>query len=87
MDLPYILYIKFYHNTEIKCQNPHVPANGWITPQKDLWTPGDTVRYACNSGYKLEGKDSDQCDGTGRWRYNMLPTCTRMYTCFDSVQN
>ena len=62
---------------EVTCK-PKKLANGGFGDQK-VWRAGEKINFTCNHGYRLEGRRSDVCKKSGRWRHRDLPFCTRMY--------
>ncbi|XP_017274698.1 C4b-binding protein alpha chain-like isoform X2 [Kryptolebias marmoratus] len=49
------------HCREIKCTSPEAMANGTFTPQKELYSLKDVVRYSCNPGFTLSGSEQSTC--------------------------
>lgn len=54
------------------CGDPGTPAFG--TRFGNDFRVGATVYYECNSGYRLEGSESRQCQASGVWT-GRLPQC------------
>ncbi len=64
------------------CGFPGLPSNGSLAPSASsssssslLYSPGESVRYRCSSGFVLQGEEERTCGTDGRWRGGM-PTCS-----------
>jgi hypothetical protein len=57
--------------TGISCNFPGVVQNGNVK-----FKFGDSVRFECNTGYRLRGAENAEYLATGRWSEE-LPTCKR----------
>jgi len=50
-------------------------SNSYIyTPKKPQWYVNDVVRFSCNNGGKILGKENSTCTENGRWS-NPPPEC------------
>lgn len=59
----------------VSCGKPSAIDNG-IVKGRD-YTLNNVIRYACNSGYELEGSEERVCRETGKWQ-NDAPTCNKI---------
>ncbi|CAH3021429.1 unnamed protein product, partial [Porites evermanni] len=59
------------------CPNPIVPSNGRVLNSRPgLSRHGDKVKYACNSGFRLEGSSTIRCNN-GKWKPS-APLCKEL---------
>ena len=66
----------------VDCGDPGIPTNG--RRFGTIFTAGSTVRFACDSGYKLNGASTVTCRNTGQWSATR-PTCTGQSNCLKCV--
>ena len=62
-----------YSFIEKDCGEPATVANSTKTANGTLY--GDTIEYACNEGFNLNGGDTITCQATGIW--SAEPSCQR----------
>ena len=61
------------------CGDPGTPVSG--TKIGNDYRIGATVYYECDSGYRLDGTGSRQCQQSGIWTGD-LPQCIEQRECF-----
>lgn len=60
-------------NSEVQCENPGAPVNGYA--QGSLpYRAGDVVQFNCNPEYMMQGQPIIACQDNGRWSGG-LPKC------------
>lgn len=62
----------------VKCEMLKTPANGRMQLTKLSYT--GMAKFRCIEGFKLEGKDTLVCEGSGKWSAN-APTCKSIFEC------
>ncbi|XP_073244344.1 sushi, von Willebrand factor type A, EGF and pentraxin domain-containing protein 1-like isoform X3 [Porites lutea] len=68
------------------CPNPVVPSNGRVLNSRPgLSRHGDRVKYACNSGFRLEGTSAIRCNN-GKWKPS-APLCKDVNECIEGLSN
>uniref|UniRef100_A0A674N270 Sushi domain-containing protein n=1 Tax=Takifugu rubripes TaxID=31033 RepID=A0A674N270_TAKRU len=63
--------------TEVECSDPKVANGEWVSGSRPPYKYLATVTYRCNAGYKMEGKDTMECDLNGQWTPG-IPKCTAL---------
>ena len=58
----------------ISCADPGSPINGKNVNAKNKYYYGDTLKFACNDHYTLEGNRQIKCEETKDWS-GALPYC------------
>ena len=58
----------------ISCADPGSPINGKNVNAKNKYNYGDTLKFACNDHYTLEGNRQIKCEETKDWS-GALPYC------------
>ena len=72
------MYMSYPHHppcvlpSVVDCGNPGLPQNGRRSLSSTTF--GSSVTFECNSGYKLEGQSSRQCQASGSWS-GSVPQC------------
>ncbi|GBM84424.1 Locomotion-related protein Hikaru genki [Araneus ventricosus] len=53
---------------EVICESPEVPKNGYLqSSNKDKYSGGDVVHFACDANHMMDGKNIIVCQENGRW--------------------
>ncbi|KAL4228764.1 hypothetical protein ACF0H5_011806 [Mactra antiquata] len=58
--------------TLVDCGDPQGPLNGGVNYTSTTYS--SSISYFCDTGYTLDGNDTDMCDASGVW-LNGSPTC------------
>ena len=67
------------------CPKPVVPSNGRVlNSMPGLSRHGDKVKYACNSGFRLQGSSTIRCNN-GKWKPS-APLCKGMKVIISSTK-
>lgn len=61
------------HFSEVQCENPGAPANGYAQGSAP-YRAGDVVQFNCNPEYMMQGQPIIACQDNGRWSGG-LPKC------------
>lgn len=70
---PVIARMKFYLNSELKCDEPKDPVNGYVEKSGISLEFQSVIRYRCNQGYRIVGSAQGECNGDGNW--GIMPKC------------
>ena len=62
-------------STAIICNPPYAPDDGYIKTVGTSYRPGETISFACNQGFQLDGPSTLTCDEYGDWD-DYEPLCT-----------
>lgn len=60
---------------KIRCSHFGELENGYITPTKFTYYPGDEVEITCQPGFELKEDIKPKCLADGKWS-TILPLCT-----------
>ena len=60
----------------VSCGTPPDLEHGWV--EGDQYRHGDSVRYFCDVGFDLKGRDTRRCLWDGHWEYP-LPYCNPIF--------
>lgn len=60
------LHFAFFFNSEVECQPPPKPENGYIVG-KPPFKAGDIAQVECNQGFVLDGQPIIACQDNARW--------------------
>lgn len=58
-----------------RCAYPGEPDNGFISPAKFSYEPGDMLQVTCKPGFETQIAERPQCQPDGNWSQPM-PVCT-----------
>eukprot|EP00057_Strongylocentrotus_purpuratus_P018253 XP_011672727.1 PREDICTED: CUB and sushi domain-containing protein 2-like [Strongylocentrotus purpuratus] len=77
--MKYIAFVEEEFNfsalpTEIICEDPGVPENGYKTNAKQVYHLDDVIYYHCNEGNTMDGSILNSCTESGEWRHP-VPVC------------
>lgn len=57
------------------------PDNGYLTPTKFLYYPGEVLEITCHPGFDISTDIKPQCLSDGNWT-TVLPSCTNSSDTF-----
>ncbi|XP_077970683.1 CUB and sushi domain-containing protein 1-like isoform X3 [Styela clava] len=61
----------------VVCNNPGAPEFGKMLPDEINYVAGQSVRFSCLSGYRMNGRDESECGKNGDF-LSSFPTCERI---------
>lgn len=79
------VFIAFVILIQAPCLNPPGPPNGRILNARPINLHGARVRFACKTGFQIEGPINIKCVD-GNWTSDG-PSCKGMRKILDSVRN